>query len=89
MVKKIGMDPDNVQEKKIAFEIFEEKGLAKKLRDVPLTYSTWAQICLMAKSVNTVEYATCISKDPTVFSKTLHSNESVKQEYRDQFYFLQ
>jgi hypothetical protein len=42
MVKKIGMDPDNVQEKKTAFEIFEEKGLAKKLRDVPLTYSTWA-----------------------------------------------
>lgn len=68
MVKKIGLDPSIGSEKKLAFEIFEEKGLTKKLRDVPLTYSTWAQICLMAKSVNTVEYATCISKDPTVFA---------------------
>jgi len=42
MIKKIGMDPTISSEKKLAFEIFEEKGLAKKLRDVPLTYSTWA-----------------------------------------------
>lgn len=68
MVKKIGFNPDIGTEKKEAFVIFEKKGLAKKLRDVPLTYSTWAQICLMTKNVNTVEYATCISKDPTAFA---------------------
>ena len=91
MVKKIGFDPKDGHEKKEAFSIFEEQGLAKKLRDVPLTYSTWAQICLMTKNINTVEYATCISKDPTVFIKhATMKNESEDYMYDSYYgYYLQ
>ena len=28
------------------------------------TGSTWSQICLMAKSIDTSEFATCVAKDP-------------------------
>lgn len=64
MIAKLGFDPSSETERKTAFGILEDQGLVKKLKDNPLTYSAWAQICVMAKNLTTGQYAACLAKDP-------------------------
>lgn len=59
MIRKIGLDPEDAEERQQALEIFLRKGLVDEK-----TYSSWSQICLMAKSVSVSEFAACVAKDP-------------------------
>ena len=59
MIKKIGLDPSNPEERGKAIALLTKKGLIDQT-----TGSTWAQICLMSKSLSTAEFATCLAKDP-------------------------
>jgi len=60
MIMKMGLDPSNKQERDKAIKILESKGLVDEK-----TGSFWPQICLMAKSLSTSEFAACTVKDPT------------------------
>ena len=59
MIRKIGLDPSSPIEKHQAFKIFLESGLLDEE-----TWSSWSQICLMAKSLSTSEFAACLARDP-------------------------
>mmetsp|Transcript_23308 Transcript_23308/g.31170 ORF Transcript_23308/g.31170 Transcript_23308/m.31170 type:complete len:87 (-) Transcript_23308:55-315(-) len=59
MIKKIGLDPSIPAERKQAVDLLNRKGLLDEK-----TGSAWPQLCLMAKSLSTAEYAACLAKDP-------------------------
>ena len=67
MIRKIGLDPNCPIESKQAMDIFIEKGLVDED-----TKSAWPQICLMAKSMYTAEFASCVAKDPTTKGHRAH-----------------
>ena len=59
MVKKIGLDPADPEEQAWAVELLSKKGLIDEK-----TGSTFAQICLMSRSLSTAEFVACLAKDP-------------------------
>ena len=73
MIRKIGLDPDIPEERDQALEIFIEKGLVDSD-----TYSSWSQICLMAKSLSTSEFASCLARDPWTTPQLLNEPTKAK-----------
>ena len=59
MIKKIGLDPTDPIERQQSLDIFVKEGLIDEKSN-----SSWSQICLMAKSLTTGEYAACLARDP-------------------------
>lgn len=72
MVRKIGLDPTDPKERNQAFKIFIHGGMLNEH-----TYSSWSQICLMAKSLSVAEFAACLARDP--WSKDLKQSQKIYQ----------
>ena len=60
MIRKLGLNPFDPDERAKALNIFIEKGLIDEE-----TMSAWPQICLMAKNIQTSEFSACLVRDPT------------------------
>jgi len=80
MVKKVGLDPNRPSELSKAIELLTRNGLIDEK-----TGSSWAQICLMSKSLSTAEFATCLAKDPTLRATKpnvkAHREEKSNEDY--------
>ena len=59
MVRKLGLDPNDPDERALALQILTDKGIVDE-DDM----TAWPQICLMAKSISTAEFTTCLTKNP-------------------------